>query len=251
MELNTLTREAFEQMIVEDWTAYFACSPDEFGKSGSSFIQRKNYAANRVIIAHVGSRTFVQYHPGLEDQILAFARQCPSDLAMTADHFVSYFENTRVQIESLDELFYLYPPDLKPFTPHERFTVRKLSAEDEATLDELNNACTEEEVDNSFVAVDELGAWGCFADGKLAAAAAFSDWGLYGDFGVITHPQFRKQGLAKAVVAAACKEAIGMGKIPIYRCHITLFASINTAKALGFRKHPGAYFKMEVLKLTQ
>ena len=145
-------------------------------------------------------------------------------------------------------MFYLYPGNLQLFTPNDKFTIRALSEADKDALDELNDSCTEEEVDNSFVGVDELGAWGCFYEDKLCAAAGFSDWGLYADFGVISHPKFRRLGLAKAVVSAACQNAIEIGKIPIYRCHITLFSSINTASAVGFKKYPRAYYKMEVLQ---
>jgi len=248
MNINNLTRAAFEQKIVEDWAAYFESSPEEFEKPGSRYIKRENYAANRVIIAQVNRRTFIQYSPNVENKILGLANECPHDLAVTADHLVSYFENAHILIESLDHLFYLYLADLKPWMPDAKFTIRELLATDEAYLEELNNACSKEEVENSFVAIDELGVWGCFRNEKLVAATGFSDWGLYGDFGVITHPEFRKQGLAKAVVAAACQEAIGMGKIPLYRCHITLFSSINTAKSIGFTQYPRTYFKMEVLR---
>ncbi|MBN1536278.1 MAG: GNAT family N-acetyltransferase [Anaerolineales bacterium] len=251
MSINNLTEEEFEQRIIDDWAEYFESSPEEFEERGSKYLKRENYAENRVIVAHVGRRTFVQYSPNSEGRILAFAELCPNNFAVTADHLVSYFKNENIRIECLDNLFYLYPVSLRLFTPGERFVVRKLLVDDEAYLDELNNSCSKEEVDNSFVEIDELGVWGCFINDRLVAAASFSDWGLYGDFGVITHPELRKQGLAKAVVSAACKEAIGIGKIPVYRCHITLFSSISTAKSVGFSKYPRTYFKMEVLEFTR
>ena len=251
MDLNSLPREEFVEKIIDDWAAYFDVSPGTFAKSGSSYLHRENYAANRVIIAHVDQHSFVQYNPDVDERIQSFAKQCPGDLTVTADHLVSYFENENIQIECLDNMYYLYPADLTAWKPDKSFTVRKLAPEDEGYLEELNGACLEEEVENSFVAVDELGAWGCFKEDKLVAATGYSDWGLYADFGVITHPSFRKQGLAKEVVSAACQEAIGIGKIPIYRCHITLFPSINTAKAVGFKKYSEAYFKMEVLKFMR
>ena len=250
MQITGWTREIFDQKIKEDWGAYFESDPREFEQSGTSYLKRENYAEGRIIIAHVGSRTFVQYHPIAESSILEFSRLCPTNLAVTADHFLSYFGNQRIRVECLDHIHYLYPADLNLSPPSETYSLRKLTKEDEPLLAELNNACTEEEVENSFVSLDELGTWGCFFNDRLVSAAGYSDWDLYADFGVITHPQHKKVGLAKAVVAAGCREAIEIGKIPIYRCHITLFPSIRTAAAVGFRKYPEAYFKMEVLKFV-
>ena len=250
MQITDWTREKFEQKIKEDWTAYFESDPRAFEKSGSSYLKREHYAEGRMIIAHAGSRTFVQYHPGVERRIVAFAKLCPPNLALTADHFLSYFGNQQIRVECLDYLYYLYPADLNLPPLAELYSLRKLTKEDQPLLAELNNACTEEEVENSFVSLDELGTWGCFIDDHLVSAAGYSDWGLYADFGVITHPQHRKGGLAKAAVAAGCREALEKGKIPIYRCHITLFPSIRTAAAVGFRKYPRVYFKMEVLKFV-
>jgi len=240
----------FEQKIVNDWLKYFESDLDEFGRSGSKMIARNKYAENLVIIAHVGKRTFIQYHPGVEGKVKELINLSPDGLTLTADHFVSYYENKNIQINNIDELYYLYSPDLNSFIPHDKFTVRKLLVEDEKYLYDLNNSCSEEEVDNSFVDIDELGVWGCFCEDKLVSVAGFSDWGLYGDLGVITHPDYRRQGHAKAVVSSGCKEIIEIGKIPVYRCHITLFQSTNTAIAVGFKKYSSAYSKMEVLKYT-
>ncbi len=246
-----MNREIFEQKIIDDWVKYFDSSKKEFETSGSKIIARNKYAKNLVIIAHAGQKTFIQYNPDVEGRVKELTRHSPSGMTLTAEHFISYFENENIRINNIDKLFYLHLPDLKTFTLDECFIIRKLVTEDEHYLNELNNSCSEEEVDNSFVEIDELGVWGCYFDNKLVAAAGFSDWGLYGDLGVITHPEFRRRGLGKAVVSAACKEIFEIGRIPVYRCHITLFQSINTAKSIGFRIYPKAYFKMEVLKYSE
>lgn len=244
-------RAEFEQTTIADWAKYFKVSPSEFETSGSHFIEREHYAVEHVIIAHVNQKTFVQYHPQSAEKILALAKECPPTLSLGAEHLVSYFGNNHIKIECLDHLFYLYPADRIAFNVDAPFHIRQLLADDEAHLDALNNACTKEEVDNSFVAIDELGGWGCFHHEQLVSAAAFSDWGLYGDMGVITHPNFRRQGLAKAVVSAASEHALAVGKLPVYRCHITLFSSINTAKGVGFRPYQTSYFQMDVLHFTE
>ncbi len=248
MKIETLTEEDFKRRIIGDWAHYFNSNPEELSKPGSHYIKRDSLSDGRVIISHVGSRTFVQYGPDSEDKILSFGKLCPNDQVVTADHLVSYFGNENIHINCLDKLMYLYPANLKIFTPDTGVVVRKLQEEDQKYINELNNSCTKEEVDNTFLALDEVGAWGCFIDNRLVSAVSYADWGLYGDFGVLTHPEYRGQGLAKAVLSAGCKEAIFIGKIPIYRCHITLFSSINTAKPVGFSEYPTTYFKQEVLE---
>lgn len=97
--------------------------------------------------------------------------------------------------------------------------------------------CREEEKDNVDVTLGQDSAWGCFLGGELMGFARY--YGVPPDFrivdlGVIVRPDQRGKGLAKKLVARACREAMRAGLIPRYRTNIDNHATIAVARALGF-----------------
>lgn len=72
------------------------------------------------------------------------------------------------------------------------------------------------------------------ATGELAAiAGVFLSYGAHG-IGVDVVRQHRGEGLAPAVVRAACREILSRGGTPLYGCAATNIRSQRTAVASGF-----------------
>ena len=78
-------------------------------------------------------------------------------------------------------------------------------------------------------------AWGAFAAGRLAAVAATFFAGVhYEDVGVVTEPEFRRQGLNSACAAALCRDIRGRGCTPIWSTSPDNTASRRLSEKLGF-----------------
>ena len=56
------------------------------------------------------------------------------------------------------------------------------------------------------------------------------------DLGVITLPEFRGRGLARATVLAMAADALERGYEPQYRCQLDNAPSVALALASGFRR---------------
>lgn len=76
---------------------------------------------------------------------------------------------------------------------------------------------------------------GAVVNGRITAIAqnyALSD--RYGDVGVATLPDFRRQGLATAAAALVAQELQGNGRVPVWSCGEDNHASRRVAQKLGF-----------------
>jgi len=115
---------------------------------------------------------------------------------------------------------------------------RRLSEEDADTFAALAAAAPENDLDEAFVELDHWLVFGTFVEGRLAAAASMFPWRgtRLADLGVITLPEFRGRGLARATVLAMAAEALEQGYEPQYRCQLDNAPSVALALASGFRR---------------
>ena len=250
--LQNIEINDFNNIVLNAWAEDFDTKTDNFSIPGTEINIKGNYKKKMAIVWKIGKRTIVNIHSDLKDDFDSFFKILPQNFSLDSDHIISFFEDCKIEVNSFDDIYLLYPKDLKLIEPKEKekYLIRKLTLEDKEVLDKMHSYCTEEEIDNSFVEVDELGAWGCFDKEKniLVSAVGFSDWGAFADFGIITHPDYRGKGLAKSILSYAANDAIrNENKLPIYRCHITLFSSLNTAKSVGFKIFKNLSYRQDVL----
>jgi len=139
--------------------------------------------------------------------------------------------------------YYLFPSDLPIYSPQHPFRVRQLTTADVDAMSSLHKANTPEDVDEAFVEVDHEVVFGCLLGKQLVAAASGYERAGFLDIGVLTHPDFRKKGLGKAVVGSLCKWAIDHGLIAQYRHDALNASSEGVAKSLNFQ----VYFKSETV----
>jgi GNAT superfamily N-acetyltransferase len=157
--------------------------------------------------------------------------------ALTGDHLQAALTPAKIRKIEDSLYLYLYPPDFRPAQAPPSFTVRKLHHDDEAALNVLKAACVEEEVEEGEVSVDDEIGFGCFYDAQMVALATGFRLTGFMDIGVLTHPDFRRKGLGKAVVSALCTWCIETGIIAQYRCATTNTGSRNIARGLHFHRY--------------
>jgi len=150
-----------------------------------------------------------------------------------------------IEYDHIERVFYLYPDDFRP-ARSVSLPIRQLSEADQNDLEVLKAACTQEEFEDSWVnTADEL-AFGVY-DGTalIACASMYKIWG-FADPGILVHPDYRKQGLGRALISKISERCLQKGYVMNYRCTIDNLASANLAISLGFEQ----YFEIEVFKLN-
>src|SRR5699024_5821255 len=113
--------------------------------------------------------------------------------------------------------------------------VRELTAADADLFAAFTAACAEDDLDEAYVELDHWLVVGALSQGALVAAASAYVWqdSALADVGVITHPEHRRQGYARAVVRAISRRLLLRGYQPQYRCFHTNTASAAVAVSAG------------------
>ena len=155
---------------------------------------------------------------------------------VTADELAIVLE--RVPLNGPDHLFY-FPVDQRPAPGS---ASRRLGPEDAALFDAFTAAAPDDDLDEAFVELDHWLVVGTLVDGRLASAASMYPWreSRLADLGVITLPEFRGRGLARATVRAIAAHALELGFEPQYRCQLDNAASIALAASAGL-EHFGTW----------
>lgn len=114
---------------------------------------------------------------------------------------------------------------------------RSLTQGDDLVLRDLQQACDATEWEHGGCAADSP-ASGVFAEDQLVSVASYEVWGgTIAHISVITHPDFRGQGLGRSAVAHLAQRAILSGLLPQYRTLVSNVRSIRLAESLGFQHY--------------
>ncbi|ACQ81057.1 GCN5-related protein N-acetyltransferase [Beutenbergia cavernae DSM 12333] len=154
----------------------------------------------------------------------------------SASSFRARLAETGITVHDPDNLFY-FPESEHAALQREAAAdgVRRLTASDGAAFAAFEAAAPEADRDDAFVELDHWAVVGAFAAGRLVSAASAYPWrdAPVADIGVLTVPDSRGRGHARAVVRALSAYALGEGYEPQYRCQLDNVASAATARRAG------------------
>lgn len=113
--------------------------------------------------------------------------------------------------------------------------VRRLTSEDADLFAAFTAACSAPDLDEAYVELDHWQVFGVISGGVLAAAASAYPWegSQIADVGVITHPEHRQNGHARAVVRHISRCLLELDHEPQYRCYHTNMISAAVASSAG------------------
>lgn len=230
------SRAAFTRDVHRLWAERYGCDPTVLRQPGTRLIPKQRSADERgVHLWIIGEHRFAEVDPVLAPPLEQWLATMPPTHQISVEEIAHVLSSEPIDEVTTGHLYYLHPPDLRPFTVPERFWLRPLTMADAPALAALQADCTPEEVDESYVEVDHLVAFGIFDGASLVAAASGYRWGGFLDPGVITHPAHRRQGLGRAVVGTLARWAIEHDIIPQYRHNTDNPGSAGVALRLGFR----------------
>lgn len=157
--------------------------------------------------------------------------------AVAADDLTSRLDAAGLELNGADHLYFL-PVDEQDAVRAEAPAagIRELTADDTELWARFVDEAPEDDLDDAYVELDHWLVFGAIVDGRLVAAASMYPWddSTLADLGVITLPEVRGQGFARATVRAMSAEALRRGYEPQYRCQLDNAASIALAASAGF-----------------
>lgn len=156
--------------------------------------------------------------------------------ALTASEFRRALGEAGVTLYGADRVHYFLEAD-KPALMHEsaQIDVRRLAEGDAEPFAEFEASAPAQDLDDAYVELDHWAVFGAFVQGRLVSAASAYPWdgAQIADVGVLTLPEFRGHGHARAVVRALCRYAARQGYEPQYRCQFDNEPSIALARSAG------------------
>ena len=241
-----MNKNIFESTLYQNWTEYFGSPSETIQQVGTTLLSESKYDGDKIIaLWYIGKHTFVQLDPAYHFQLDELVKNLPANTSLTGDQIQKALGSETILSRDIGLAHYLFPQDLPDYMPPHPFILRPLTESDTDAMSALHSANTPEDVDEGYVEVTHQVAFGCFLDEQLVAAASGYERTGFLDIGVLTHPEFRKKRLGKAVVGALCNWSIQHDIIAQYRHNILNTGSQNVAKSLNFQM----YFKSEGISL--
>ena len=115
---------------------------------------------------------------------------------------------------------------------------RLLGDEDDAAIAGLRSSCPARDWEHGGTASEATARIGVFHGGTLAALASYRIWGdRIAHISIISHPLFRRRGLARIAVSAITRHALDNDLVAQYRTLVSNKPSLAIADRLGFERY--------------
>jgi hypothetical protein len=115
---------------------------------------------------------------------------------------------------------------------------RLLGEEDDAAIEGLRSSCSALDWEHGGTTPDATVRVGAFKEGTLAALASYRLWGdRIAHISIVTHPLFRRGGLARIAVSGITRHALDNNLVAQYRTLASNTPSLAIASRLGFERY--------------
>ncbi|MGG0186863.1 GNAT family N-acetyltransferase [Bacillus rhizoplanae] len=157
----------------------------------------------------------------------------PIDIVFERDFLQNLFGSYVDIIIGPTFLGYANKTDFYPVFTHQVSLIDEMQHD---YLYELKEECSELEWERSDIELNRQPIMGCFVQNKLVAAGSWRDKGGVLSIGILTHPQYRKQGFGKAIVSALTQYGLQCGGIMQYQTLESNTSSVSIASSLGYKR---------------
>jgi RimJ/RimL family protein N-acetyltransferase len=200
----------------------------------ATLLPRGTAGAKRDHIVYIRKRALAEIDPALKDALGSVLQAEGEKAVVSSELLLRTWGQERIAEVDAGLIFHLRPGELVRPALDAQYMLRRLTDDDQPALEGLRARCTEYEIDDAYVEIEHELAWGCFRDEKLAAVGSAYPRNGFMDYGVLTDPEWRGQGLARHVVCALADDTAERRLIPQYRCNRVNKASRRVAEAAGF-----------------
>jgi GNAT superfamily N-acetyltransferase len=214
------------------WAGYFGCAPEDLHGSKTLVVPHAALQGyDGVLVFRHGSACIVSVPetvPPVEREKLGAATP---ERAFDPEFLAKAFVVWKDRISPPAWVGVCERAEFKPAST----TARLLTARDSDAIQRLAEGCGELAWKASKLVLDREPNFGVFVGNDIVAASGYLNMGgVLAYIGVVTHPQQRGKGHAKAVVSATMNYAFEKGLVPMWRTPASHEAAIAVARSLGF-----------------
>lgn len=220
--------------VDEFWAGYFGCSMGSLDERRTFVVP---HAALRgyddVLAFRHGTACIVSVPDTVPEAGREKLRQVPPDRAFDPEVLAKSFVVWRDQVLPPAWVGMCVPADFRPVSS----AARLLTVDDSDAIRGLAEGCGEVAWNASeFYRRDPT--FGVFAGKDLVAASGYVNMGgVLAYIGVVTHPQHRGKGYAKAAAGTVMEYAFNQDLVPMWRTVASNKAAVAVARSLGFRHY--------------
>lgn len=218
--------------VDEYWAAYFGCSTADLDEDRTLVVP---HAALRgyddaVAFRH-GPACIVSVPETVPEIGREKLRGAPPDRAFDPEVLAKSFVVWQDQVSPPAWVGICVPADFRPLPS----SARLLTVDDSDAIRRLAEGCGEGAWNASEFYLRRDPTFGIFAGEELVAASGYVNLdGALAYIGVVTHPEHRGRGCAKAAASASMEFALDLGLVPMWRTVASNEPAIAVARSLGF-----------------
>lgn len=235
------TGKEFQKEIYNFWADKFNVPREALNKKCSYVIYEDSFdEGSRTVVYDIKDMTILRISTKLAKDLGIKAGLIENEVIDTND-IKNRLKQNDINIKEEYDLydFFLDPADFKNANENNKYHVAMLNTDkDKQAMLDLFDACSEEEMDDADIYIDELDPvnYGAFDGDKLVAYCSYRMFGdNICDAGVIIHPKYRNKGLGKAVTSSLVQHCFKNDVIPMVRIFDYNEFSLRIPKSLGFR----------------
>lgn len=226
---------SLHQRILATWQRAFPELRDPVDEPGTSILSDPQTPPTAwVSLWPVGQRVVTRVAPDVAEQLRAVLDGLPSGHRMTADDVATCWADRPTKY-SPQRLHVLDPAAFRPASPAPGQQVRELTEVDRDDFEQFLDQCSpddREEGDVDIGGEHEL-TMGMQVGDRIVAVASMFEWRGFSDLGVVTAPEFRRQGAGKTVVSALCERLLDGPRVVVYRYNLENLGSAGIARSLA------------------
>lgn len=228
-----MNRPAYFERVDVTWARHYGVSVDCLAQVGTTPIL-EDYNGLLVVLYAIGSHRFAQTSAELLPYVQQVVNTRPQQALTGADFLAAWGMEPAAYVPG-SYVFHLYPPDFR-CVKHAAL-IRELTPVDASALAELKQAVPADELEEADVELTHGDVCGAWLDDQLVAVGSTYDFRGFVDPGVLTHPTYRRRGLATAVIAHIVQRVLARDELMLYRCAAENIGSNKIAQALGFTRY--------------
>jgi RimJ/RimL family protein N-acetyltransferase len=223
------------QRVLATWQRAFPGLSDPLDEPGTSILADPQTPPTAwVSLWPVGQRVVVRVAPDVAEQLRAVLERSPPRHRMTGDDVAACWPDQPAE-RAPQRLHALDPATFRPASPAPDHQVRELTEADRDAFEEFLGRCSADDRDEGDVDIGgehELTV-GMQVDDRIVAVASMFEWRGFSDLGVLTAPQYRRQGTGSAVVSALCERLLDGPRVVVYRYSLDNPGSAGVARTLA------------------
>lgn len=214
------------------WAGYFGCAPEDLNGSRTLVVSHAALQGyDGVLVFRHGGACIVSVPDVVPEVEREKLRGAPPDRAFDPEFLSKTFVVWRDRVSPPAWVGFCDKSDFRPVPT----AARLLAARDADAIGRLAEGCGELAWKASKLVLDREPNFGIFQGDDIVAASGYLNMGgVLAYIGVVTHPDHRGKGHAKAVVSATMSYAFEKGLVPMWRTPASHEAAISVARSLGF-----------------